>query len=225
MDHYDANKVFSSIDHAGRYAYGNQPAIAQWNLARFAETLLPLIADEKQAVELATAAVRNFMPRFDAALLARMRGKIGLSSEDAGDIELIRALLAAMQSANADFTLTFRRLAACADSAANDAALRELFAASPGIDDWLHRWRERLAREPQGASDRAANLRAVNPAFIPRNHRVEAALEAASGQGDFAPFQRLLNILQHPYQDQPGFTEFELPPLPAERVLRTFCGT
>jgi serine/tyrosine/threonine adenylyltransferase len=229
MDHYDANTVFSSIDHGGRYAYGNQPAIAQWNLARFAETLLPLIGDEKQAVDLATAAVRAFMPRFDTALLARMRRKLGLSTEDDGDVELIRALLATMQAANADFTLTFRRLAGSAESAANDASLRELFAPSPGIDDWLQRWRERLAREPQGADDRAAeraaHMRGANPAFIPRNHRVEAALEAASQRGDFEPFHRLLHILEHPYEDQPGAGEFELPPTAAERVLRTFCGT
>jgi uncharacterized protein YdiU (UPF0061 family) len=229
MDHYDANTVFSSIDHGRRYAYGNQPAIAQWNLARFAETLLPLIVDEKQAVDLATAAVRAFMPNFDTALLARMRRKLGLSTEGEGDVELIRSLLVTMQSANADFTLTFRRLAGCAESAAKDAPLRELFESSFGIDEWLKRWRERLAREPQGADDRAAeraaNMRAVNPAFIPRNHRVEAALEAASERGDFEPFHRLRKILERPYDDQPGAVEFELPPTPAERVLQTFCGT
>ena len=129
MDNYDANTVFSSIDHAGRYAYGNQPAIAQWNLARFAETLLPLIdPDIGKAVELATAVVKDFMPVFDARLLTRMRRKIGLASEQEGDVELIRTLFATMQSAGADFTLTFRRLARCADEPANDASLLELFA-------------------------------------------------------------------------------------------------
>src|SRR3954470_2730460 len=134
MDHYDVNTVFSSIDHGGRYAYGNQPAIAQWNLARFAETLLPLIdADGGKAIELATAVVRNFMPVFDARLLTRMRRKIGLSSEKESDVELVRTLLATMQSASADFTLTFRRLARCADEPANDASLLELFETSSGI--------------------------------------------------------------------------------------------
>jgi len=226
MDHYDANTVFSSIDHGGRYAYGNQPAIAQWNLARFAETLLPLIdADAEKAVELATEVVRGFMPGFDAQFLARMRRKIGLSTEHESDVELIRALFATMQSAGADFTLTFRRLAECAESRANDASMRELFAPSPGVEDWLRRWRERLASEPQGAAERRANMRRVNPAFIPRNHRVEAALEAASVHGDFEPFHRLLGLLAHPFDDQAGYGEFEQPPSPGERVRQTFCGT
>jgi uncharacterized protein YdiU (UPF0061 family) len=226
MDHYDPNTVFSSIDHGGRYAYGNQPAIAQWNLARFAETLLPLIdADTGKAVELATAVVRDFMPAFDGRLLARMRRKIGLTSEQEGDVELISTLLAEMKSAGADFTLTFRRLAGCADEPANDVSLLELFAPSSGIADWLRRWRERFASEPQDAAERAANMRRVNPAFIPRNHRVEAALEAASTHEDFGPFHQLLKILEHPYDDQPGYVEFEQPPALGERVLRTFCGT
>jgi uncharacterized protein YdiU (UPF0061 family) len=215
MDDYDTNTVFSSIDRGGRYAYGNQPAIAQWNLARFAETLLPLIdAAIGKAVERATAVVKDFMRR-----------KLGLESEKDGDAELVSALFATMQSAGADFTLTFRRLARCADEPADDASLLELFASSPGIADWLRSWRERLTSEPQNAAERAAHMRRVNPAFIPRNHRVEAALEAASTHGDFGPFHRLLNILEQPYDDQPGFSEFEQPPAPDERVLRTFCGT
>jgi uncharacterized protein YdiU (UPF0061 family) len=226
MDMYDTNTVFSSIDHGRRYAYGNQPAIAQWNLARFAETLLPLIdSDMGKAVERATAVVKDFMPVFDAQLLARMRRKVGLASENESDVELVSTLLAAMQSAGADFTLTFRRLARCADEPADDASLLELFAPSSGIEDWLRRWRARLASEPQNAAERAANMRRVNPAFIPRNHRVEAALEAASTHGDFGPFHQLLKILQHPYDDQPGYEEFEQPPAPGERVHRTFCGT
>jgi uncharacterized protein YdiU (UPF0061 family) len=226
MDHYDANTVFSSIDRGGRYAYGNQPAIAQWNVARFAETLLPLIdPDMGKAVEVATAVVRDFMPVFDAQLLTRMRRKIGLASEHESDVELIRGLLATMQSAGADFTLTFRRLAQSTEEPANDASLLELFESSSAIVDWLRRWRERLSSDPQNATERATNMRRVNPAFIPRNHRVEAALEAASTHEDFGPFHRLLSILEHPYEDQPGSVEFEQPPAPTERVLRTFCGT
>lgn len=226
MDHYDPNTVFSSIDHGGRYAYGNQPAIAQWNLARFAETLLPLIdPDTGKAIELATAVVRDFMPIFDTRLLARTRRKIGLASEQEGDVELISALLATMKSAGADFTLTFRRLARCVDEPADDAPLLELFGSSSGIADWLRRWRERLASEPHDSAQRAATMRRVNPAFIPRNHRVEAALEAASTHADVGPLRQLLKILGHPYDDQPGCGEFEQPPAPGERVLRTFCGT
>jgi uncharacterized protein YdiU (UPF0061 family) len=226
MDRYDANTVFSSIDHAGRYAYGNQPAIAQWNLARFAETLLPLIdPDLEKAVALATALVKDFMPDFDARLLARMRRKIGLSSEQASDVELVRDLLATMQAGGADFTLTFRRLARCAEEPGDDASLLGLFESSAGIADWLRRWRVRLASEPQNAAERAADMRRVNPAFIPRNHRVEAALDAASTHGDFEPFHLLQKILEHPYDDQPGRDEFAQPPAPGERVHRTFCGT
>jgi len=226
MDRYDTNTVFSSIDHGGRYAYGNQPAIAQWNLARFAETLLPLIdPDHGKAVELATAAVMSFMPVFDAQLLIRMRRKIGLESEKDGDAELISALFASMQSAGADFTLTFRRLARCAEDPAHDASLLELFASSSGIADWLRRWRERVAREPQIGAERAAHMRRVNPAFIPRNHRVEAALEAASTHLNFEPFRRLLKVLENPYDDQPASVEFQQPPGPGERVHRTYCGT
>ena len=226
MDGYAANTVFSSIDHGGRYAYGNQPAIAQWNLARFAETLLPLIdSDTGKAVELATAVVKAFMPDFDARLLARTRRKIGLESVSEGDAELVSALFATMQTAGADFTLTFRRLARCVDEPAEDASLLELFAPSTGITDWLRRWRERLASEPQHAAERAANMRRVNPVFIPRNHRVEVALEAASTHGDLGPFHQLLKILEHPYEDQPGSSEFEQPPGSGERVHRTYCGT
>ncbi len=225
MDHYDANMVFSSIDHGGRYAYGNQPAIAQWNLARLAETLLPNIhSSEATAVELATAVVRRFMPAFDAGLLARMRRKIGLMTETEGDAELVSGLFAAMQSSGADFTLTFRHLARCAETG-DDASLLELFAPSSGIEDWLRRWRKRLALESQGAAERAANMRRLNPAVIPRNHRVEAALESASTLGDFGPFHKLLGILEHPFEELPGQEEFQLPPAPGEKVLRTFCGT
>lgn len=165
------------------------------------------------------------MPVFDAQLLTSMRRKIGLATEQGSDVELVRTLLATMQSAGADFTLTFRRLARCADEPANDASLLELFADSSGIADWLRRWRERLASEPQNAAERAAHMRRVNPAFIPRNHQVEAVLEAASTHGDFTPFHKLLNILEHPYDDQPGRDAFEQPPAPGERVLRTYCGT
>ena len=226
MDHYDAKTVFSSIDHGGRYAYGNQPAIAQWNLARLAETLLPLIdSDAEKAVELATAVVKDFMPRFDGQLLTRMRRKIGLASEQESDAELISALFATMQSAGADFTLTFRRLARCADEPANDVSLLELFEPPSDIADWLRRWRERLGSEPEHLAARAANMRRVNPAFIPRNHRVEAALDAATTHGDLGPFHQLLKILERPYEDQPDCMEFEQPPLPAERVRATYCGT
>jgi uncharacterized protein YdiU (UPF0061 family) len=226
MDKYDLNTVFSSIDHRGRYAYANQPAIAQWNLARFAETLLPLIdSDAEKGVEVATQALEAFMERFDAHFVEWMRRKIGLGAAEEGDTDLIKRLLAAMQSAGADFTLTFRALTVAAGESADQSSLRELFADASIIGPWLGDWRARLARDSQSASERAANMRRANPAFIPRNHRVEAALSAASERGDLEPFNRLLAILQRPYDDQPEAAEYSLPPEPSEQAYRTFCGT
>jgi uncharacterized protein YdiU (UPF0061 family) len=226
MDKYHPNTVFSSIDHNGRYAYVNQPAIAQWNLIRLAETLLPLIdADAEKAVSLATEVVQPFIAQFDVRFIEGVRRKIGLASAEEGDVDLIKRLFATMQAAEADFTLTFRRLALAAESAGEPTALYELFAETSGINTWLQDWRQRLARDPQSATERAAGMRRVNPAFIPRNHRVEAALNAASDGGDLQPFRQLLDILQRPYDEQPEFAEYAQPPRPEERVLRTFCGT
>lgn len=226
MDSYDAMTVFSSIDQRGRYAYANQPGIAQWNLARLAETLLPLIhADSETAVGLATAVIERFIEDFEAQLLDRMRRKIGLAAAEPGDAELIKKLFAAMQDARADFTLTFRNLCLAADSPDESASLRELFAQTETIDKWLQDWRIRLGRDPQSTADRVAAMRGANPAFIPRNHRVEAALNAASAHGDLEPFRQLLGILQRPYEDQTEYAEYALPPAPSEQVYQTFCGT
>ncbi len=226
MDHYHPNTVFSSIDRGGRYAYANQPGIAQWNLARFAETLLPLIdADTDQAVSLATEVLESFIAQFEAQLFEQLCRKIGLADPREADADLINRLLAAMQEAEADFTLTFRRLAWAAASSNAEAKLRELFPQGQSIDDWIRDWRQRLASDPQSEADRAASMRRVNPAVIPRNHRVEEALSAASERGDFQPFRQLLEVVQHPFDDPGEGSRYELPPQPSERVLRTFCGT
>jgi uncharacterized protein YdiU (UPF0061 family) len=232
MDKYDPKTVFSSIDHGGRYAYVNQPAIAQWNLARLAETLLPLIdANSDKAIRLATEVIESFIERFDAHFIEGMRRKIGLSSALEGDADLINRLLATMQNAEADFTLTFRRLALEADvdtaspGGPGTTALRELFGQSSAIDDWLRDWRKRLTQDAQSATERATGMRGVNPVFIPRNHRVEAALNAASKDGDFQPFNQLVGILQRPYVDQPESAEYSLPPEASQQVFKTFCGT
>jgi len=225
MDNYDPSTVFSSIDQGGRYAYANQPLIAQWNLARFAETLLFVIdpvADK--AVALATEVLEPFVADCNARFLAGMRRKVGLSSAEADEAALIKRLLGAMQHAEADFTLTFRSLSQAAESPGQPTRWRALFAESPELDGWLRDWQERLAGDPQSTSDRVAGMRAVNPAFIPRNHRVQAALDAAES-GDYILFRKLLAILQHPYDDQPEAAAYALPPQPSERVLQTFCGT
>jgi uncharacterized protein YdiU (UPF0061 family) len=231
MDSYDPKTVFSSIDQGGRYAYANQPVIAQWNLARFAETLLFLIDPvTDRAVALATEVLESFAEQFNARFLAGMRRKIGLSSATDvspagdGDSAFVKRLLSTMQHAGADFTLTFRRLTEVAEFPAEPARLSALFAESAEITGWLREWHERLAGDPQSASTRVASMRAANPAFIPRNHRVHAALDAAE-RGDDTLFRKLLGILQRPYEDQPGVSEYGLPPQPGERVLQTFCGT
>jgi serine/tyrosine/threonine adenylyltransferase len=225
MDDYHPATVFSSIDHRGRYAYANQPSIAQWNLARLAETLLPLIdTDAPRAVEQATAVVEPFVTRFDARFAAVMAAKLGLREVEADDAQRVSAWLDLLQQAGADFTTAFRRLADCV--ASGDAApLQALLGAVPAFHGWFTDWQARLARDPAPPAERAAAMRRVNPAYIPRNHRVEAALEAATSRGDLDPFRRLLAIVQRPYEDQPGNEDYLLPPTDGERVMATFCGT
>jgi uncharacterized protein YdiU (UPF0061 family) len=227
LDAYDPAAVFSSIDRSGRYAYGNQPRIAQWNLARLAETLLPLLGEDREAA-LASAreALAAFAPRFEAAYLGGLRRKIGLSAEREGDAELAQDLLVRMAENGADFTLAFRRLCGAAGAGPEgDAGVRALFSEPGAYDAWAGRWRERLATEPDPPSARGAAMRAANPAVIPRNHLVEAALEAAIEREDFGPFEDLLEALSRPYEDRPGLERYAAPPEPEERVLQTFCGT
>lgn len=226
MDAYDPSTVFSSIDHRGRYAFRNQPVIGQWNLARLAETLLPLIDPQtEKAIELATAVVEPFIAEFDARFLAGMRRKIGLSVSAEGDGDLIRWLLSLMEESHADFTLTFRGLARTAADPAAEPQLRELFAAGTAeLDSWLGDWRSRMARDPKPHDERVAGMLAANPAFIPRNHRVQAALAAAEA-GDYEPFRILLGVIQRPFEAQPERSQYADPPQPSERVLQTFCGT
>ena len=225
MDEYDPNTVFSSIDRGGRYAFASQPAIAQWNIARLAETLLPLIdTDTQKAVALATEVIEPFIADFDARFLAGMRRKIGLAQAREGDADLVRRLLALMAQSHADFTLTFRRLTRVAERPEEEPRLRDSFEQPAEIDSWLRDWRTFLAQVMGGPEEKLAAMRAANPAYIPRNHRVQAALEAAEA-GDYVPFHTLLAVLQHPFDEQPQRSEYAEPPRPEQRVLRTFCGT
>ena len=226
MDTYDPATVFSSIDHRGRYAYANQPRIAAWNLARLAEAILPLLADDSQrAVAIASEVIDTYPALFSQALVAGLQRKLGLFTEQAADAELAQALLDAMAANHADFTLTFRRMCAAAETAGGAAEVRELFDAPEAWDEWAQRWRERLAQEPQTPREHADLMRRANPAFIPRNHRVEAALAAAIEHDDYGPFEELLLVLSRPYEDQPAFAAYADPPGPEQRVYRTFCGT
>ncbi len=232
MEAFDAGAVFSSIDHQGRYAYANQPGIARWNLARLAETLLPLLHDDTDAaVARATAVIDAFPGWYQAAWLAVWRTKLGLpaaAAEDAGDTRLAEAWLRLLQEHAVDFTLAARRLA---DAAGGDEApLRALFEASDGgpagIAAWLAMWRARRATAPGTAEAAdAAALRAANPRIIPRNHRVEDALAAATA-GDLAPFEQLLAALRRPFDDDPAFEPYAEPaPAALTAGYRTFCGT
>ncbi len=224
LDAYNPAQVFSSIDEMGRYAYANQPRIALWNLTRLAECLLPLFADEQEkAIEQAQAILGEFPETFTAAYNAGLRAKVGLFTSRDGDEALIQDLLDAMAKNEADFTLTFRHLG---DAAAEDAAdVRAQFTEPAAFDEWAGRWHARLALEQQTPAERKAAMHAVNPAFIPRNHRVEAVIQAAVDNDDFAPFEELVTVLAKPYEDQPQFAAYAEPPLPDQRVMRTFCGT
>jgi uncharacterized protein YdiU (UPF0061 family) len=226
MDQYDPATVFSSIDEQGRYAYANQPRIALWNLTRLAECLLPLLAGEQdKAIAEAQSALGEFAEKFDSAYQAGLRSKLGLLTARDDDPALAQDLLDAMAKNQADFTLTFRRLSDAALDPAADREVRQLFADPAAYDDWAVRWRQRASTEPQDPAARRAAMRAVNPAFIPRNHRVEAVIEAAVNRDDFAPFEELLAVLSKPYQDQPALSGYADPPEPHQRVLQTFCGT
>ena len=212
MDGYNPAKVFSSIDQHGRYAFHNQPNIAVWNLAQFASCLIPLMGEEGPAVEAATEALNHFPDHYEAEWLRLYRAKVGITNPDPGDAELIETLLARMSAQRADFTRTFRGLAT------GLAAVE--FAEPEGFEAWARDWRDRLRAEP----DPGTVMRAANPAYIPRNHRVEEAIQAAV-QGDDAPFHRLNAILADPFHEQPGAEAYSLAPSEEEEVRRTFCGT
>jgi uncharacterized protein YdiU (UPF0061 family) len=224
MDHYDPATVFSSIDTRGRYAYANQPKIAQWNLARFAETLLALIdADGKRAIERASEVVNGFPQQYERYWLRGMRAKLGLMSEEEADLNLATGLLTAMEGKKVDYTLAFRYLADAV--LGQEEPIRALFADASAYDLWSNHWRARLAREAMAPSARAQAMRRANPAFIPRNHRVEEVLSAAVERGDYAPFATLLNILSRPFDDQPEFAAFAEPAPEGRGCYQTFCGT
>ena len=224
LDAYNPAQVFSSIDEMGRYAYANQPRIALWNLTRLAECLLPLFdSEQEKAIQQAQTILGEFPEKFTAAYQAGLRAKVGLFTAQDGDEALIQDLLDAMAKNAADFTLTFRHLG---NAAADDAAdVRAQFTDPAAFDEWANRWRARLALEPQSAAERKAAMAAVNPAFIPRNHRIEAVIAAAVNADDYAPFEELLTVLAKPYEDQTQFAAYADPPLPEQMVTQTFCGT
>ncbi|MFI0848385.1 YdiU family protein [Mesorhizobium sp. IMUNJ 23232] len=226
MDAYHPGTVFSSIDAGGRYAYANQPRIAVWNLARLAETLLPLLAEnDDEAVALAEDALRKFQAAYDGVFHAGLRRKLGLFTERSEDLALAGGLLETMAGNQADFTLVFRTLGEDLRAAAGEGATRSLFANPAEFDDWAKRWRDRLALEPEHDAGRQAAMNAINPKYIPRNHRVEQMIRAAVDQSDLGPFEELLSMLAKPFDEQPEMAAYADPPKMEERVLETFCGT
>jgi uncharacterized protein YdiU (UPF0061 family) len=217
LDVYDPATVFSSIDQQGRYAYANQPGIAHWNLARLAESLLPLIpGDEEATLDTVRTILATFPARFERHQLAGARTKLGLSTEEDGDRDLFAGLLRWMHAAGADFTATFAGLARLAESAETPA--------DPRFSEWCAAWRARLAREPGSIAEAAARMRRANPVVIPRNHRVEEALAAAE-VGDPAPLHGLLAALRDPFVETPENEPYRAGPPPGAGCYRTFCGT
>ena len=219
MDAYDPATVFSSIDVQGRYAYGNQPNIAGWNLTRFAETLLPLLhANQAQAVELAQAEISNFMGLYHEHWLAGMRSKLGMFNEEIQDEALIEGLLSMMQKYRADYTNTFRALTF-------DMPEDTTLYGSTEFSQWQEQWQARLGRQPEAIVSSHMLMRNCNPALIPRNHRVEAALEAAVKQGDYSVMEHLLEVLASPYAHSLEQADYATLPERATRPYQTFCGT
>lgn len=218
MDTYDPATVFSSIDREGRYAYGNQPNIGVWNLARLAESMLPLLhEDQEQAVTLAQDKLSDFAGLFESNWLEGMRAKLGLFNEDEKDKPLIRDLLEMMQKHRADYTNTFRALTFDKPEETNLQGTTE-------FTQWHKRWEERLGRQDESMDASKKLMRNSNPAVIPRNHRVEEALEAANN-GDYSVMERLIEVLSNPYANSPEQIDYTTLPAPSPRPYRTFCGT
>ncbi|MEH7482467.1 YdiU family protein [Neobacillus drentensis] len=219
MDTYDPATVFSSIDRQGRYAYGNQPYIAGWNLARLAETLLPLLHDnQEQAVQLAQDEISHFMELFQVNWLAGMRAKLGIFNEEEQDASLVDNLLTMMQKYKVDYTNTFRALTF---DKPEDTVLVE----TSEFKQWYEQWQARLNRQQESKDSSHQLMRNSNPAVIPRNHRVEAALEAAVNQEDYSVMERLLDVLSSPYAYSSEQAEYCTLPEQSTQPYQTFCGT
>ena len=229
MEAYDPDQVFSSIDQQGRYSYSNQPHAMHWNLVRLAEALLPLLNQESGSEEAGLASAQEslaaFALHFDTAREAGLRRKLGLFTEREGDVALVQDLLDRMAANRADFTLTFRRLCDAVAGTEGDAAARALFADPEAYDAWAVGWRRRLEAEPVSKEERVASMRGANPAFIPRNHLVQAVIDAAAMRQDFQPFEELLDVVSRPYEDRVDLERYATPARPEECVTQTFCGT
>ncbi len=226
MDEFHHNKVFSSIDGNGRYAYQNQPAIAHWNLVQLANCLLPMIdTDRKQAIDRATEIVHSFDDRFQHYWQRVLAKKLGFSTFVDGDADLARQWLQLMEDSEADFTLAFRYLSHCVDASQKASQdFLQLFDQNDAIHEWLAKWHRRLSQEAGEPAQRAIAMCSVNPLVIPRNHQIEKTIQGAL-KGDYTHFTRLRSALHRPFDDAPSQSEFSQAPTKHERVSQTFCGT
>ena len=229
LEAYEPDKVFSSIDRRGRYAYSNQPHAIHWNLARLAEAIMPLLEQEEGGEEgallSAHASLAAFGTQFEAARLSGWRRKIGLVTEQDGDAALIENLLDRMAENRADFTLTFRKLGAAAARRQGDGEVRVLFDEPSAYDTWADIWHQRLAQESTSAEGRVSAMLKVNPIFVPRNHLVQAAIDAAVEQNDFHVFENLLDAVTHPFDERPELERLSAAARPDQCISQTFCGT
>jgi uncharacterized protein YdiU (UPF0061 family) len=219
--------VYSSIDQQGRYAYRNQPAIAHWNLSCLAQALLPLLDEDKdEALALAQGAIDAFPQQFLDAHTRGMARKLGMAEIGPEDTALVEDLMELMEEHKLDFTLTFRRLADLVNEPdADGGGVGELFEMPAAMQQWLERWNHRLAQETTSPGERQASMYSANPIIIPRNHLVEAALDAATTRGDFTPFHQLVDAITQPYSYRPELAPYATPPEPTQVVRQTFCGT
>ncbi len=223
MDAFDLATVFSSIDHGGRYAYGNQPAVAQWNLARLAAAPLPRLGeDAEQAAAAATEVLRSFPPRYHEHWAAGVRSKLGLVEAQPDDQELAEDLLVLLQAQQVDMTSAFRALSSALRG--DEGRLRAHFSDPDAIDGWLRRWTDRLTAEGRDRRTAADDLDRVNPVYVPRNHLVEEALAAAT-EGDLGPYERLVDAVTRPFEERSGFERYAEPGAPDLGRYVTYCGT
>jgi uncharacterized protein YdiU (UPF0061 family) len=227
MDAFDPATVFSSIDDAGRYAYGNQPEIARWNLARLAETLLPLLDGElESSAALANEVLQSFVGRYHDYWTNGMRAKLGIGHDHRDADEqidgLIDELLVLLHAQNVDFTSFFRGLSSAV--LGNTASVRSLFRDPAMFDTWAGAWQAKVSRHSSDLRATASAMDLVNPVYIPRNHKVEEALRAAS-DNDLEPFRRILDVVTQPFDERPGLESYATPAPPGSAPYRTFCGT
>jgi uncharacterized protein YdiU (UPF0061 family) len=225
MDGFNPNKTFSSIDSGGRYAYNHQPMIGQWNLTRFAETLLKLLdKNQDNSIAIAKKSIESFWFSFEKAFHDGLCKKIGLNTSDENGTKLAFEFLDLLSKSEVDFTTAYRSLGDYAEKE-NKSEFNNLFDSKPDIDNWLARWSDKLSDEGKSTVKIKKQMSSVNPIFIPRNHQIERAIELATSAEDFSLMEDLITVLDTPFENNQRFYDLSLPPNKGEEVTQTFCGT